>query len=99
MDLLFRRNTLSYRRKQSDKVDSHIGADMLSASCFSLMAPVLEKKSQPVLGYFIAAIGIILGVLFLYLIDKFLPHLHVREKRRGRYQDRESEEDDKDVLI
>lgn len=52
---------------------------MLSASCFSLIAPVLEEKSQPVPGYFIAAIGIILGVLFLYLIDKFLPHLHVRE--------------------
>ena len=79
MDLLFRRNTLSYRRKQSDKVDSHIGADMLSASCFSLIAPVLEKKSQPVPGYFIATIGIMLGVLFLYLIDKFLPHLHVKE--------------------
>lgn len=52
---------------------------MLSAGCFSLIAPVLEKKSQPVPGYFIAAIGIMLGVLFLYLIDKFLPHLHVRE--------------------
>lgn len=52
---------------------------MLSASCFSLIAPVLEEKSQPIPGYFIAAIGIILGVLFLYLIDKFLPHLHVRE--------------------
>ena len=52
---------------------------MLTASCFSLIAPVLEEKSQPVPGYFIAAIGIILGVLFLYLIDKFLPHLHVRE--------------------
>ena len=55
------------------------GGIMLSASCFSLIAPVLEEKSQPVPGYFIAAIGIILGVLFLYLIDKFLPHLHVRE--------------------
>ena len=52
---------------------------MLSASCFSLIAPVLEKKSQPVPGYFIATIGIMLGVLFLYLIDKFLPHLHVKE--------------------
>lgn len=52
---------------------------MLSASCFSLIAPVLEEKSQVIPGYFIAAIGIMLGVLFLYLIDKLLPHLHVRE--------------------
>lgn len=52
---------------------------MLSASVFSLIQPVIETKTSYLPGYAIAAIGVILGALFLYAIDKTLPHIHVHE--------------------
>lgn len=63
--------------KLNDVIVGFAGGIMLSASCFSLIQPVLETSSSALPGYGIAAIGITLGALFLYLIDKALPHFHV----------------------
>lgn len=53
---------------------------MIAASVWSLIIPALYHAE--VLGYIpwlVASVGIILGVLFLYIFDKTLPHLHFGE--------------------
>lgn len=52
---------------------------MLAASVFSLIQPVLVMEVSYMPGYLIAGIGVVLGALFLFGIDKLLPHFHVRE--------------------
>lgn len=54
------------------------GGVMIAASFWSLLAPAIEMsggdgftKVMP------AAVGFSLGALFLYLLDKFIPHLHL----------------------
>lgn len=72
-----------FRKPISEKFNQIIvgfaGGIMLSASCFSLISPVLEQNDAILPGYLIAAIGILAGVLFLWLIDKLLPHIHAAE--------------------
>ena len=67
--------------KWNEVILGFAGGIMLSASCFSLIQPVLSVSQGPLSGYAIAAIGIFLGVFFLYLIDRLLPHFHVQEKK------------------
>jgi ZIP family zinc transporter len=53
------------------------GGIMIAASYWSLLAPAIEMskgKYFPV--WFPAAIGFLLGSIFLWSIDKILPHLH-----------------------
>ncbi|NMA05814.1 MAG: ZIP family metal transporter [Acholeplasmataceae bacterium] len=53
---------------------------MIAASVWSLIIPALEHAED--LGYIpwlVAAIGILLGVIFLYIFDRCLPHLHFGE--------------------
>ena len=54
---------------------------MLSASFFSLIKPALESEVAYMPTWLIVAISIILGVGFLWLIDKIVPHLHVNENK------------------
>ena len=58
------------------------GGVMVAASFWSLLSPAIEmsagagfKKVMP------AAIGFLLGALFIFLIDKLLPHLHIGFKK------------------
>ena len=51
---------------------------MLSASFFSLILPALEEDVSYIPSFVIVAISVILGALFLYGIDKLVPHLHVK---------------------
>ena len=54
---------------------------MLSASFFSLIKPALESESRlPI--WLVVGISIILGALFLWGIDKVVPHLHVVSKEQ-----------------
>lgn len=50
---------------------------MVAASVWSLIIPSIEL-SEPLgrLGWLPAAVGIILGMLFLLALDSFIPHLH-----------------------
>ncbi len=49
---------------------------MLSASVFSLIEPALETEVSYMPSWLLVAISIILGSLFLFGIDKLLPHFH-----------------------
>lgn len=51
---------------------------MIAASFWSLLAPAIDMAEE--LGqtpYITAAVGFLSGGLFLYLVDKLLPHLHL----------------------
>ena len=61
---------------------------MVAASVWSLLIPTLEQSAESGLGHFAflpAAIGFWIGTLFLLLLDKLIPHLHLyAEKAEGR---------------
>lgn len=52
---------------------------MLSASFFSLIKPALETEVKYMPNWLIVAISILLGALFLWGIDKAVPHFHASE--------------------
>ena len=54
---------------------------MLSASFFSLIKPALESNVAYMPTWIIVAISIVLGSLFLFGIDKIVPHLHIQENK------------------
>lgn len=70
-------------KEYSPKVNSIItgfsGGVMLSACIFSLLVPALNYEASYMPSYWIVVIGVIVGALFLYLVDKLLPHLHIQE--------------------
>ena len=50
---------------------------MIAASVWSLLIPAIEQAEElGQIGWIPAAGGFILGGLFLFLLDKLLPHLH-----------------------
>ena len=52
---------------------------MLSASFFSLILPALETEITYMPNWAVAGISILAGALFLYGMDKIVPHFHVKE--------------------
>lgn len=51
---------------------------MIAASFWSLLAPAIEMAESATLpAWLVASTGFLLGGLFLYIIDKILPHLHL----------------------
>ncbi len=51
---------------------------MIAASIWSLIIPSINMSSgMGKLAFFPAAIGIFLGVMFLFSLDKIIPHMHV----------------------
>jgi ZIP family zinc transporter len=66
--------TTRFNQKVMDGMLGLAAGVMIAASFWSLLAPAIEMSGgdwQP------AAIGFVGGGLFLYLIDKILPHLHL----------------------
>ncbi|MBX3422140.1 MAG: ZIP family metal transporter [Pirellulaceae bacterium] len=54
------------------------GGVMIAASYWSLLSPSIElAQQQGVPGWLPAAIGFALGAMFMYGLDKLLPHLHI----------------------
>jgi ZIP family zinc transporter len=53
---------------------------MLSASMFSLIMPAIQDKETYMPTYILAAIGIFAGAVFLFGIDKLVPHFHFLQK-------------------
>ncbi|MDR1346773.1 MAG: ZIP family metal transporter [Bacteroidales bacterium] len=50
---------------------------MIAASVFGLLTPAIEEaQARGELGWLPAAGGFVLGVLFLLLLDRLIPHLH-----------------------
>jgi ZIP family zinc transporter len=51
---------------------------MIAASYWSLLAPAIEMaEGGPLPAWVPAAVGFLLGGLFLWTVDKLLPHLHI----------------------
>lgn len=55
------------------------GGVMVAASFWSLLNPAIEmsEKMYPSMPWMPAAVGFLLGALFLFALDKKLPHLHI----------------------
>ncbi|MFA7637291.1 MAG: ZIP family metal transporter, partial [Monoglobales bacterium] len=53
------------------------GGVMVAASIWSLIIPAMElSEDMGTLSFIPAAVGFWVGVLFLLLLDKIIPHLH-----------------------
>jgi len=64
-------------QKFLDSMLGFAGGVMIAASFWSLIAPALEMaESGSVPEWVPAAVGFLLGGLFLSLINKLIPHLH-----------------------
>src|SRR3989304_5100068 len=65
-------------RKILDGMLGFSGGVMIAVSFWSLLAPAIEmSQGKDVPTWFPALIGFLIGVIFLWGIDKILPHLHV----------------------
>lgn len=56
------------------------GGVMIAASVWSLLIPALnmaEENGMEKLSFIPAAVGLMLGVIFLLILDKIIPHLHL----------------------
>jgi ZIP family zinc transporter len=77
----------SSNRKVLDMCLGFTGGVMIAASFWSLLSPAIATvEKQQDLGittlpvWFAPALGFLLGALFLYYLDKKIPHLHLFEK-------------------
>jgi ZIP family zinc transporter len=69
-------------RKWLDGMLGFTGGVMIAASYWSLLAPSIEmSEAQGVTSWMPPAIGFALGALFLYALDKIVPHLHINFKK------------------
>lgn len=65
-------------RKVLDSMLGFAAGVMIAASFWSLLSPAIEmSESAGKSAWVPAALGFLGGGLFLYLVDKFLPHLHL----------------------
>ena len=65
-------------RKMRDSMLGFAGGVMIAASYWSLLAPSIsmsEGKDLP--SWFPPVVGFLLGALFIWALDKILPHLHI----------------------
>lgn len=65
-------------RRSLDGMLGFAGGVMIAASYFSLLAPAIEmSRGTGVPEWFPAAAGFLMGGVFLWAVDKLLPHLHL----------------------
>lgn len=65
-------------RRTLDGMLGFTGGVMIAASFWSLLAPAIEMSpGEGFMKAFPAAVGFAAGALFLFALDKFLPHLHI----------------------
>ena len=58
-------------RRLMDAMMGFAAGVMVAASCWSLLVPAIERG-----GVLVAAVGLLGGGAFLYVVDQILPHLH-----------------------
>ncbi|MEC1599849.1 ZIP family metal transporter, partial [Bacillus spizizenii] len=69
--------TKTINQRLVDSMLGFAGGVMIAASYWSLLGPAIEMSDDNVIGaWFPAALGFLLGGVFLWGIDKVLPHLH-----------------------
>jgi ZIP family zinc transporter len=67
-----------FNRKLLDSMMGFAAGVMIAASYWSLLAPAIEMAEEgPLSAWIPAAVGFLGGGIFLFGIDKLLPHLHV----------------------
>jgi len=72
--------TKKINRKVLDVMLGFAGGVMIAASFWSLLAPAIDMSEESGLPVWLPpAIGFLLGGVFLRLLDRILPHLHVGE--------------------
>ncbi len=70
----------SIRRSVLDGMLGFAGGVMIAASFWSLLAPSIElSQAMGVTPWIPAVVGFLAGGLFLRVVDKFLPHLHLND--------------------
>jgi ZIP family zinc transporter len=70
--------TKKFSQKILDSMLGFAGGVMIAASFWSLLAPAIEmSQNLSIPSWIPAAAGFLLGTIFLRLIDKVLPHLHI----------------------
>jgi ZIP family zinc transporter len=70
--------TKGFNQKILDSMLGFAAGVMIAASFWSLLAPAIEmSRDQSAAPWIPAAAGFLLGTVFLRIIDKILPHLHV----------------------
>ncbi|MCS7010912.1 MAG: ZIP family metal transporter [Anaerolineales bacterium] len=68
----------SIQRKILDSMLGFAAGVMIAASFWSLLAPAIDLAAEmDIPDWFPAVIGFLLGGLFLWGVDKILPHLHI----------------------
>ncbi len=69
----------SINRGALDAMLGFTGGVMVAASFWSLLNPAIEmsEKLYPSMPWMPAAVGFLVGALFLYSLDRFMPHLHI----------------------
>lgn len=71
-------------RRWLDGMLGFTGGVMLAASYWSLLAPSIEMSERMgMVKWMPPAIGFALGALFLFVLDKFVPHLHINFDRKA----------------
>ncbi len=76
----------SMRRWLLDGMLGFTGGVMIAASCFGLLIPAIDMTDgEGFVKVIPAAVGFLLGSVFLYFSDRLLPHLHIN------FKDEESE--------
>lgn len=74
------------KNKISEKLEKILlgfaGGVMIAASVWSLIIPAIEQSESMGKWSFIpAVVGIALGVLFLFVLDSIIPHLHINSEK------------------
>ncbi len=55
---------------------------MIAASVWSLLIPSIEMaEEQDTLGWIPAAVGFLLGMIFLLILDSLIPHMHLNNEK------------------
>ena len=68
----------SFNRKVLDTMQGFAAGVMIAASYWSLLAPAIEMSADLPLPIWVpATVGFVLGGVFLWGIDRVLPHLHI----------------------
>ena len=66
-------------RSALDPMLGFTGGVMVAASFWSLLNPAIEMSERlyPSMKWMPAAVGFFVGAMFIFLLDKFTPHLHI----------------------
>lgn len=74
--------TKTVNQKLLDGMLGFTAGVMIAASFWSLLAPAIEKSEElGMIPWLPPAVGFMAGAVFLFTIDKILPHLHIGFKR------------------